>query len=101
MSYLETERIVLRDITSADATLLLELDSDPDVMTCLTNGKPSTLAETNAAIIRIKDLAQKHNNQFGVWIAIEKSSGSFIGWFLFRPCIKFPDDIKTIEIGTA
>ena len=38
--YLETERLILRRFTAADADLLVELDSDPEVMRYLTGGLP-------------------------------------------------------------
>lgn len=39
--YLETDRMVLRRFTEADADNLFDLDSDPDVMRFLNGDKPT------------------------------------------------------------
>ena len=39
--YLETDRLILRRFTRDDFDLLLDLDSDPEVMRYLTDGQPS------------------------------------------------------------
>ena len=39
--FLETERLVLRRFTEADADNLFDLDGDPEVMRFLTGGKPT------------------------------------------------------------
>jgi RimJ/RimL family protein N-acetyltransferase len=39
--FLQTERLRLRRFTAADVDNLVELDSDPEVMRYLTNGKPT------------------------------------------------------------
>src|ERR1044072_487913 len=97
--FLETDRIILREITEDDFGNLFELNSDPEVMRYLTDGKPSTTDEIHQALARTFALYKKHNHKFGFWSAIEKSSGKFLGWFLFRPCKKDPDNVDRIEIG--
>lgn len=97
--YLETERMILRELTFEDEDNLFDLDSDPDVMMFLTLGTPSTREEIKAMIVRVRDLFTKHNNRYGVWAAIEKDSGKFMGWFLFRPDKEQPENTDRIEIG--
>jgi RimJ/RimL family protein N-acetyltransferase len=97
--YLETDRLFLREFVPGDEHLLLELDSDPQVMRYLTFGKPSTLEEVRAGLERGLALYKKHQGRFGVWAAIEKSSGAFIGWFHFRPAKSAPENLKRIELG--
>lgn len=97
--YLQTTRVLLRDIDEKDEDNLYELDSDPEVMRYLTHGTPSSRAEVQTAIQRCISLRAKHNNRFGVWAAVEKNSGRFMGWFLFRPCWKDPDNTNRIELG--
>ncbi|HAZ12983.1 MAG: hypothetical protein A2X86_09340 [Bdellovibrionales bacterium GWA2_49_15] len=97
--YLETERIYLKKLVPGDERYLLDLDSDPAVMTYLTDGRPSTLQEARAGLERILSLYEKHQHRLGFWLAIEKSSGEFMGWFLFRPCKQHPDDLRIIELG--
>lgn len=98
-NYLETQRMIFREITFEDENNLLELDSDPEVMKYLTLGTPSTREEIQATLIRIRELLIKHNGRFGIWAAIEKNSGKFMGWFLFRPDKEQPDNTDRIEIG--
>ncbi|MBI2520245.1 MAG: GNAT family N-acetyltransferase [Bdellovibrio sp.] len=99
VKYIETERIYLREFEKGDELNLLELDSDPDVMRYLTNGQPSTFEQVSAGLYRIFTLYEKHQHRLGFWVAVEKSTGSFMGWFLFRPCKLRPDDLRVIELG--
>lgn len=72
----ETERLSLRPITIDDVELLVELDRDPEVMRYLTGGKPSTREEV-AAIVE---------GSIGYrWIATDRVSGAFVGWFGLYP----------------
>ena len=97
--FLETQRLILTEITRADTHLLLDLDSDPDVMRFLTDGKPSTVDENIATIDRIMTFIKRYNYRFGLWLAYTKDTNEFIGWFIFRPCKKNPDDLSQIELG--
>jgi RimJ/RimL family protein N-acetyltransferase len=99
--YLETPRVTLREIIfeGQDAAHLLDLDSDPEVMTFLTDGKPSTPEDIEAAMRRIQGLYDLHQHRMGLWIAEEKSTAEFIGWFHMRPCKHNPENLKTLEIG--
>ena len=99
MTYLETPRIRLEDFTPADAHLLKDLDSDPEVMLYLNGGRPSTDEEVDSALLRILSLKDKYEGRFGLWKAFEKESNAFVGWFLFRPDKKDPDNLKSIELG--
>lgn len=99
MIVMETARVQLREITEADFVHLMDLDSDPEVMTHLTDGKPSTPEEVMSGLQRCLALKERYHGRFGVWIATEKISGEFIGWFLFRPCKKDPDNLNSIELG--
>ena len=40
-----------------------------------------------------------YQNQLGLFIAIEKSSGAFIGWFVLRPGYETPHNTDNLEIG--
>jgi RimJ/RimL family protein N-acetyltransferase len=82
--YLETERLLLRRFTDADLDLLVDLDSDPDVMRYLT-GRPTPREEYADDLLPFYlDYYDRHPG-FGFWPAIEKMSGEFVGWFHFRP----------------
>ena len=90
--YLETERLILRRFTPADADLLVELDSDPEVMRYLSGGPPTPREEIEQDILPAWLRYYERGDRYGFWAAIEKGSGDFIGWFHFRPHRGAPDD---------
>lgn len=96
--YLETDRLILREFNSTDAQNLYELDSDPAVVEFLTK-RPSTHEEIQQALERIEKLRIKFQGRFGLWAAIERSTGQFIGWFHFRPGKRDLENTKRIELG--
>ncbi len=83
--FLETERLLLRRFTSADVDNLVALDSDPDVMCFINGGKPTPRGMIENEILpRFLSFYQRYDG-FGYWVAIEKSTGEFLGWFTFHP----------------
>lgn len=90
--HLETERLILRRATSADADLLVELDSDPEVMRYLSGGPATPREEIEDDILPAWLRYYERGDRYGYWVAIEKGSGDFIGWFHFRPSHDAPDD---------
>jgi RimJ/RimL family protein N-acetyltransferase len=96
---METPRMTLRPLTALDGPLLKDLNSDPEVMTYLTHGIPSTDEQVSAAVERVLATQAKHDGRFGTWLAHEKASGQFMGWFLFRPDKATPDNVDSIELG--
>ena len=46
--FLETERLALRRFTENDTDLLIELDSDPEVMYFITGGRPTPRSRTSS-----------------------------------------------------
>ena len=76
--YLETERLILREIRESDLDAMFVLDSNATVHKYLGN-KPITTKEQ--ALKNIRYIQQQYNT-FGIgrFAAIEKSSGDFIGW---------------------
>nr|WP_203616088.1 GNAT family N-acetyltransferase [Streptomyces sp. SID13726] len=94
---METARLRLRAFTEADVERLVALDGDPEVMRHLTGGVP-TPRET----IRTRTLPHLLHDHPGLgtrgfWAAEEKSTGTFLGWFEFRPL----DDASpaVVELG--
>ncbi len=83
--FLETERLILRQFTEDDVDNLVELDSDPEVMRYLNGGvaTPRELVEQEI-LPRFLSYYERYDG-VGVWAAIEKASGEFIGWFSLRP----------------
>ncbi len=82
---LETERLVLRRFTEADADDLADLDGDPEVMRFITGGRPTPRDEIRDETLPRFIRAYERFEGFGVWAAIEKATGGFIGWFEFYP----------------
>jgi len=76
--YLETERLILREILPTDIDGMFELDANPEVHKYLGNNTIKTKQE--AADI-IKFIREQYNERgIGRFATIEKSSGDFIGW---------------------
>lgn len=95
--FLETDRLVLRQLTEDDADNLFTLHNDPDVMRFLNGGKPTPRDEIlDQTLPRIFGFYERFEG-FGYWAAIEKSTEDFLGWFLFRPAESGPAD--DIELG--
>jgi RimJ/RimL family protein N-acetyltransferase len=83
--FLETERLVLRHFTAADVDHLVALDADPEVMRYLSGGAPTPRAVIEHEILPHWLSYYERGAGFGYWAAIEKASGDFLGWLLFRP----------------
>ncbi|MEU6389686.1 GNAT family N-acetyltransferase [Streptomyces sp. NPDC046939] len=84
-AFLETDRLALRPFTTADADHLLALDNDPEVMRFINGGRPTS---REAILTRtLPRLLHDHPclGTRGYWAAEEKATGTFLGWFEFRP----------------
>jgi RimJ/RimL family protein N-acetyltransferase len=87
--YLETERLILRQFTEDDADHLLALDSDPEVLRYL-GTQPLANREAYRQLIRTLFLSSYAQGAgYGFWAAIEKASGTFLGWFHLRPALEY------------
>lgn len=83
--YLTTERLLLRRFTERDVVLLVELDSDPDVMRYVSGGAATPRDEIEDEILPAFLRYYDRSDGYGFWAAIEKDTGAFIGWFHLRP----------------
>ncbi|MFG3257200.1 GNAT family N-acetyltransferase [Streptomyces sp. NPDC048172] len=95
--FLETGRLVLRAFTPADADALLALDSDPEVMRFINGGRPTT-----PEAVRRRTLPRLLHDHPGLgtrgfWAAEERATGTFLGWFEFRPLAD--DTPAVVELG--
>jgi RimJ/RimL family protein N-acetyltransferase len=90
--FLETERLTLRRFTSDDVDLLVELDSDPEVMFWITGGRTTSREEIETDYLPAFLSYYERFEGYGFWAAIERSTGEFLGWFHFRPAAGHPDD---------
>ena len=90
---IETERLLLRPFTPADLDALASLNADPDVMRYIADGKPQSRAQTEIRLNEVLDHWQQHG--FGLFTAIEKTSGDFVGF-----CgLKYLNTSSEIEVG--
>ena len=83
--FMETERMVLRCFTADDVDHLVDLDCDPEVMRFLTGGKPTPREVIQNDILPAFISSCEPVAGLGVFAAIEKESGEFLGWFSLRP----------------
>ncbi|MBX7104912.1 MAG: GNAT family N-acetyltransferase [Gemmataceae bacterium] len=79
-----TDRLILRDIAEADADLLIELDSDPEVMRYI---GPRPAADVAAYCDRTRDvyMPMQSHPWHGVRLVIDRASDQFLGWVFVRP----------------
>jgi len=89
--FLETERLVLRQLTDADVDLLVDLDRDPAVMRFIT-GQPTPREEIVDEVLPAFLSQYERFAGYGFWAALERSSGEFLGWLHFRPEEDHPAD---------
>jgi ribosomal-protein-alanine N-acetyltransferase len=74
--FLETDRLIIREILPSDEVGMFELDSDPEVHKYLGN-KPITNLEQ--ARLNIEFIRQQYkDNGIGRWAVIEKESKSLL-----------------------
>jgi RimJ/RimL family protein N-acetyltransferase len=89
-----TDRLVLRDITEADAELLFDLDSDPEVMRYIPWRAPDVAWYRDR--IRTAHLPQQSHPWQGVRIVLDRASGDFLGWVFIRPAT---ESKSALELG--
>jgi len=89
---LKTPRLYLREFTMADAQLLIDLNSDPEV-TRFTGDGPVDAAEAERVLKEV--ILPQYANKIGRWAVHLNSSGEFIGW-----CgLKYIESLDEIDLG--
>jgi len=81
----ETPRLILREFTPDDLDALVTLDADPAVMHFINGGRPTPRSEMESDILPAFLAYHRRPGGYGFFAAVEKESGSFIGWFHLRP----------------
>jgi RimJ/RimL family protein N-acetyltransferase len=81
---LESERLRLRYFTVDDADLLVELDSDPEVMRHITFGRPTPKAAYVDTYLPRWFQIYEHQPGLGYFAAERRADGAFVGWFHLR-----------------
>jgi RimJ/RimL family protein N-acetyltransferase len=93
--YLETARLVLRELTPADLDDLVALDADPAVMHYVTGGRPTSREEMRDDVLPYWLGFPERGEPFGFFAAAERATGRFLGWFHLRP----QDGREGVELG--
>lgn len=96
--FIETPRLILREIIYTDVERIFLLDSNPEVMKYIGVKPVTTLAESDETIKKIRK--QYLENGIARWAVIEKQSNLLIGWcglkLLTEPINGF---INVFELG--
>lgn len=76
--FIETERILLREIVEEDAHEILYLDSDPEVVRYVGN---QPLSQYKQAVKTIEGILEQYRKySIARWAVLDKSSNCFLGW---------------------
>lgn len=90
--FVETERLILREILTEDEAALFELDSDPEVHKYVGRKPVETIEQIRLVIQFIRQ--QYMDFGIGRWAVIDKSNNQFIGWAGLK---FFTDEINGIS----
>jgi RimJ/RimL family protein N-acetyltransferase len=74
----ETPRLILRQFTEADSQLILELNSDPEIVRYV--HEPTLKTEEQAEKILLDIILPQYKNNLGRWAIHTKDNMEFIGW---------------------
>lgn len=78
MIYIQTQRLILRELLPTDDLGMFELDRDPDVHLYLGNKPVTKLQQSRDIIVSVRQ--QYIDIGIGRWAVTEKATGNFIGW---------------------
>ena len=65
--FLETERMLFVEFEKFDHSLIMDLDSDPEVVKYISNGVPSDEAEINRAMNIFLTFNKRYKYKLGFW----------------------------------
>src|SRR5437868_14422007 len=90
---LETPRLILGQFTEEDATLIFQLNSDPEIVKYVHEPVLTTTEQAKKIIIDI--ILPQYKNNLGRWATYTKSNNEFIGW-----CgLKYLLEMDEIDLG--
>ncbi|RYY95474.1 MAG: N-acetyltransferase [Chitinophagaceae bacterium] len=76
--FIQTDRLLLREIVPGDEAGLFALDADPEVHRYLGNRPVTTMDEVRASIAFIRQQYADHG--IGRWAVEDRATGAFLGW---------------------
>lgn len=91
---LTTVRMTLRRLTEDDVDHLVDLDSDPAVMTFLTGGFPTPRETIVKDVLPSMLACNGASDSLGYWAATANGTGDFLGWFHLRPSHEAPEEME-------
>ncbi|CAN5229926.1 GNAT family N-acetyltransferase [soil metagenome] len=94
MTFLETERLILRRFTLEDTEAMIVLNGDPRVMRYL--GTPVTPERMREEIMPRLLGEYDRFEGLGSFAAIHRDSGEFLAWTMLRPA---PERERLLEVG--
>jgi [ribosomal protein S5]-alanine N-acetyltransferase len=87
--FLETDRLILRNLTQDDVDNLVSLDSNPEVMRFINGGIATTREAISNEFLPYATGYYHKSSDLGFWAIVERQSQDFIGWIFLRPEIDF------------
>ncbi len=90
-----TERLVLRRFHADDLSPLTALNADPEVMRYIT-GRATPPMEVRDRFLPEYLAEYERLGGLGRWVAEERATGTFVGWFSLRPV---DGATATLELG--
>ena len=96
MKILETDRLILRQLSTEDAAFILELVNEPSFIQNIGDRGVRTLEDARAYILRVA-ISSYEKNGFGLYLVELKDSGQSIG---MCGLIK-RDGLEDVDIGYA
>ncbi|HET6266423.1 MAG TPA: GNAT family N-acetyltransferase [Acidobacteriota bacterium] len=89
----ETQRLLLRPFAATDLECLVRINSDPDVMQFIANGRPWPEERTRLRLNAILNHWTRHG--FGLWATIYKEENALIGFCGLQHLEQTPE----VEVG--
>ena len=89
----ETPRLILGRFTEEDARLILQLNSDPEVVKYIHEPVLTSVEQAEKVLLDI--ILPQYKNNFGRWAIYTKTGNEFLGW-----CgLKYRPELDEIDLG--
>jgi len=94
LPWLETARLALCEFAASDLDALARMEADPLVARYVGDGKPMARPAVAAGLARMRRYGKLYP-QLGIWHAMRRDTGAFVGWF----ALKYAGKSADIEVG--